>query len=88
MSLRASTLSSPLACSGDMNSGEPVTVPSIVSCGFAVAFERRLGQAEVEQLGHVEHAAAIGAKDVGRLDVAMHQPDAVRLVQRGSTPGP
>ena len=32
MSLRPSSWSSPRACSGDMKSGEPVTVPSAVSC--------------------------------------------------------
>ena len=35
---------------------------------------QRLGQAEVEQLGHVVHAASLGGEDVARLDVAMDQP--------------
>ena len=42
----------------------------------------RLGEAEVEQLGHVEHAAAVGDEDVRRLDVAVDEAVRVGFGQR------
>ena len=62
-------------------SGEPVIAPSCVSCA-ASTFITRLRQAEIEQLGHVESAAADRGEDIGGLDVAMHQAQIVRLGQR------
>ena len=78
MSLRASGSLSPSACSGDMYSGEPVIVPSCVSCGEG-SLGGRLGEPEVEQLGHVVDAAAMCREDIPRLDVAMHQSQARAL---------
>ena len=72
-SLRAST-ASPRSCSGAAYSGVPRTLPGCVSFVAATSMRRnRRGDAEVEQLGTVWRE-----EDVGRLHVAVHQPQAVR----------
>ena len=68
-----------MACSGDMYRGEPVIVPCCESC---IAGALPLGQPEVEELGHVVETPAVGGEDVGRLDVAVDQAQAVRLAER------
>ena len=60
------------ACSGAMNSGEPVIEPSCVRfirrrCG-------RLGEAKIQEFRHVVHAAALGRENVAGLDIAVNQP--------------
>ena len=47
-------------------------------------FDARLGETEVEHLDKIRHAAALRQEHVGRLDVAMHQTDGVRLGERAA----
>ena len=67
----------PRACSGAMYSGVPVTTPVLVTPG-------RVDLARDAEVGDVGVPAGLVAldEDVGRLDVAMHQPLAMRGVER------
>jgi len=76
MSARASRSLPPVACSGAMNSGVPLTVFADVRRARRVL---HLHETEVEHLGHVELATPRRHEHVRRLEVAVHQPQAVRL---------
>ncbi len=83
MSARASSERSPVACSGDMYMGVPLTVMSPRQLGGA-GVAGQLDQPEVEDLGDVGLAAAHGDQEVAGLEVAVHQAQAVRLGQPGA----
>ena len=84
MSMRSSRSSSPRACSGDMYSGVPSTMPVCVSLQ-RLLLERvgldGLGDAEVEHLDEVA-PAAVDEEDVLGLDVAVHDAALVRRAER------
>ena len=56
-------------------------VPCCVSRSASLPSSRFLHQAEVEQLDHIEDAAALAGDDVARLDVAVEQADPVGFLQ-------
>ena len=75
MSARASSERSPMACSGAMYIGVPLTVMLAGQLGGA-GVAGQLDQAEVEDLGDVGLAAPDRDEDVGGLQVAVDQAQA------------
>ena len=56
-------------------------LPSPVNWTDSVGRDHPLGQAKVQQLGHVVMSAALRREDIARLDVAMDETQRVRLAQ-------
>jgi hypothetical protein len=63
--------------SGDMKCGVPTTALACIPAAGPTL--HRLHQPEVEDLDEVAHAAPRSEDDIGRLDVAVDQADAMRL---------